>query len=83
MFFKKSGPEAKEIQKPVLPEKQRNLPKIKQNSPMKVKDSQPNSQTAFMQKLRNRTTAANDEASEEGDRIDMQEIEEALKRQSV
>lgn len=48
---------------------------------MKVKgDSQSNSQTAFMQKLRNRTTAANDEASEEGDRIDMQEIEEALKR---
>ena len=27
---------------------------------------------------RNRTTAANDEASEEGDRVDMKEIEEAL-----
>lgn len=29
MFFKKAGPEVKEMNKPVLPDKQRNIPKIR------------------------------------------------------
>ena len=40
MFFKKAGPDSKEMSKPLLPEKQRNAAKIKQGSPMKVKDTE-------------------------------------------
>lgn len=37
MFFPKAGPEVKEMNKILVPEKQRNIPKIKQQSPMKVR----------------------------------------------
>jgi hypothetical protein len=40
MFFKKAGPDSKEMSKPLLPEKQRNAAKIRQGSPIKGKDAE-------------------------------------------
>jgi hypothetical protein len=40
LFFKKTGNELKEMSKPLLPDKQRSAAKIKQTSPMKVRDSE-------------------------------------------
>ena len=43
MFFKKAGADSKEMSRPLLPEKQRNAAKIRQASPMKVKDAEASS----------------------------------------
>jgi hypothetical protein len=74
MFFKKSGPDVKEMNKPVLPEKQRNMPKIRQGSPMKVKDNHLSSQTV----LRQQSTATNNPDKIDDAAIDLLEIEQAL-----
>jgi hypothetical protein len=73
MYFKKSGPEVKEMNKPVLPDKQRNIPKIRQSSPMKCRDTHNSSQNI----IRKQSTATNNQDDNE-ESLEILEIESAI-----